>query len=489
MKYEGEMFINNIQLTDIKSASTSTMGMPSNSINVGGNTIKLAPGECEVFDLYDIIAFQCSTGDWPGECMWEQNPGSMEAYDYLPGYRLEIVGTYVNCAPPEPLPPPGSGGGNTTPNPPGGYDPCDGDNPTQSSIKKSGGFNLSALPLNPCDGDGNPPVNAVAVLINDLQITDEIKQGYLYSNTGAATTLYNYLATNGWTSGNIEFIEWAIGYLAENPFEDANYLIANRSTLYYTNAEMEAMIDAIEDPITGNGIDLYLVMKYQGSKLFELSRYSKAGNSVQAGAYTLTPHYSKNGTLLFYAAGRGSQNGIEYIVKANQISSFTAKVDYYTAAADLVYMNGIPSKGMIQAMSGDRIDGLVNLWGQAFKSLEYWGYLITCFVMEPSNPKIKAAIEDAIPTGAPYTKSSLEYGRQVHSQYKAGLQDNVYKFKEFTGIPGIRPDFVDFNTKTIFELKPNNPRQVAAGNAQLATYKTAFEAKYGGNWNIVLDLY
>ena len=52
-------------------------------------------------------------------------------------------------------------------------------------------------------------------------------------------------------------------------------------------------------------------------------------------------------------------------------------------------------------------------------------------------------------------------------------------YKECKKIPGIVPDFVDFNTRTIYELKPNNPRQVKQGLKQLAKYKAKFKAKYG----------
>ena len=58
------------------------------------------------------------------------------------------------------------------------------------------------------------------------------------------------------------------------------------------------------------------------------------------------------------------------------------------------------------------------------------------------------------------------------------------------GISGIRPDFVDFRTRTIYELKPNNPRQIKASEAQLAKFKAAFEAKYPGTtWQTILDKY
>ncbi|WP_229655121.1 RHS repeat-associated core domain-containing protein [Flavobacterium sp. LC2016-23] len=88
-----------------------------------------------------------------------------------------------------------------------------------------------------------------------------------------------------------------------------------------------------------------------------------------------------------------------------------------------------------------------------------------------------------------YTKSSLSLGREMHAAYKANLADNITTFKEFTGIKGIRPDFVDFSTRTIYELKPYNPNQIKVGTRQLFNYKVHFEKNYGGVWNTVLDHY
>ncbi len=48
---------------------------------------------------------------------------------------------------------------------------------------------------------------------------------------------------------------------------------------------------------------------------------------------------------------------------------------------------------------------------------------------------------------------------------------------------------MDFSTKTIYELKPYNPRAVNEGVNQLKKYQKAFQEKYGGTWNAVLDTY
>ena len=57
--------------------------------------------------------------------------------------------------------------------------------------------------------------------------------------------------------------------------------------------------------------------------------------------------------------------------------------------------------------------------------------------------------------------------------------------KEFANIKGIRPDYVDFNTRTIYELKPYNPKAIKAGIKQLNKYNKAL----GGNFKIVLEVY
>lgn len=92
--------------------------------------------------------------------------------------------------------------------------------------------------------------------------------------------------------------------------------------------------------------------------------------------------------------------------------------------------------------------------------------------------------------GIQYTKSSLALGREMHAGYMvAEHAPKLRKFKEFTGIKGIRPDFVDFTTKTIYELKPYNPRGIQLGTKQLNNYKSLFEQTYGGTWKTVLDFY
>jgi hypothetical protein len=91
--------------------------------------------------------------------------------------------------------------------------------------------------------------------------------------------------------------------------------------------------------------------------------------------------------------------------------------------------------------------------------------------------------------GLQYTRSSLKLGQEMHKAYKIGDVLEGVAMKEFRGISGIRPDFVDFSTRTIYELKPFNPRAIQQGWNQLYNYQDLFQQKYGGTWKIVLDAY
>ena len=83
-----------------------------------------------------------------------------------------------------------------------------------------------------------------------------------------------------------------------------------------------------------------------------------------------------------------------------------------------------------------------------------------------------------------FTKSTASAGRKIHQGYKA-TNSFPKAGKEFREIRGIRPDYIDFNTRTIYELKPMNPRGVRSGIRQLQRYNRAL----GGGFNLRLELY
>ncbi|WHY01333.1 DNRLRE domain-containing protein [Neobacillus sp. DY30] len=89
----------------------------------------------------------------------------------------------------------------------------------------------------------------------------------------------------------------------------------------------------------------------------------------------------------------------------------------------------------------------------------------------------------------PYTKSSLKLGQQMHKSYKVDDVLEGVREKEFRLPSGKRIDFIDFEKKIIYELKPYNPRAMRQGNRQLERYKKEVEEIYGGDWKTKLDVY
>ncbi|MBE0450723.1 MAG: SBBP repeat-containing protein [Clostridia bacterium] len=98
----------------------------------------------------------------------------------------------------------------------------------------------------------------------------------------------------------------------------------------------------------------------------------------------------------------------------------------------------------------------------------------------------KGGVDDV---ARPFTKSSLKLGQEMHKAYKADVVDGITKFKEYRLPSGKRIDFIDFETKTIYELKPYNPNQIKAGTKQLDGYLKEVEEVFGEGWKTVLDTY
>ena len=89
-------------------------------------------------------------------------------------------------------------------------------------------------------------------------------------------------------------------------------------------------------------------------------------------------------------------------------------------------------------------------------------------------------------TQNPKVKAAVQRGQLKHSQASYG-QGSI---KEFS-IPNsnCRVDAINFNTHTIYELKPNNPQAIIRGMKQLDRYVSAASQEYGGEWTGVLKLY
>ena len=86
-----------------------------------------------------------------------------------------------------------------------------------------------------------------------------------------------------------------------------------------------------------------------------------------------------------------------------------------------------------------------------------------------------------------YTKSNLKLGREKHNAYHAGESG-----KEFVLPSKRRIDFLDIKNRTIYELKPYNPRAMKQGEKQLEMYKKELESMprfQGWEWKTHLDTY
>jgi hypothetical protein len=104
----------------------------------------------------------------------------------------------------------------------------------------------------------------------------------------------------------------------------------------------------------------------------------------------------------------------------------------------------------------------------------------------------KLITKQAIKEGLKYTKSNLKLGQEMHRAYKVGDIVEGVAIKEFRLPSGKRIDFLDINNRTIYELKPFNPRAMQQGQRQLNMYMKELQTipEYKGfNWKTVLDTY
>lgn len=178
--FKGEIFVNKIlleelpQITGLSTVKNNSngklMSLNANDVLLNNNKISLAPGECEIYDVYVTTWLPCFEGHEtrdPGDCNYFTTYNTWDLvnnWDYPPGFYDVYSSTVVNCAPPSTGSGDGggTGGGVTTPNPPGGYDPCDCETPTVSAVgENKGGLKLAVGAPNCCDeggGGGLPPI-------------------------------------------------------------------------------------------------------------------------------------------------------------------------------------------------------------------------------------------------------------------------------------------------------------------------------------------
>ena len=151
---------------------------------------------------------------------------------------------------------------------------------------------------------------------------------------------------------------------------------------------------SLNNPITSEPIELYLIAEYKFSEMFDVTVFEQANNSLFIGEYTVTPHFDRLGNLVFYAAARqnGKNLGIEYIIRADALQNFSNRISFYTYTSNLFYAGGVPSQGQIAMAAGDYWSGLGSMWNDAIHSPEWWAYTITSFGHAIANLPVNSTI-------------------------------------------------------------------------------------------------
>ena len=71
----------------------------------------------------------------------------------------------------------------------------------------------------------------------------------------------------------------------------------------------------------------------------------------------------------------------------------------------------------------------------------------------------------------------------LHTHTEYSLLDGSNKIKEYVLPSGKRVDFINFENKIVYELKPNNPNQIRKGTKQLAGYLEEIETVFGKGYS------
>ncbi len=122
----------------------------------------------------------------------------------------------------------------------------------------------------------------------------------------------------------------------------------------------------------GRAINFYEVAQYLN--LFQDSKYSRL-TDMELGPYSVTAMYDADENIIGYTLMRNRR--IEYMVDTiNDLNHVADNIEYYITGANLFYINGTPSDGMVAMIAGDVAKGLGQQWIEAAGSLEYWLY---CF--------------------------------------------------------------------------------------------------------------
>ena len=77
----------------------------------------------------------------------------------------------------------------------------------------------------------------------------------------------------------------------------------------------------------------------------------------------------------------------------------------------------------------------------------------------------------------------------IHEEYKKEEADNKITFKDYVLPSGNKVEYIDFNLKTVYLLRPYAEDVEKKYKKQIQKYLDELEKVYGGNWSCVIDTY
>lgn len=83
-------------------------------------------------------------------------------------------------------------------------------------------------------------------------------------------------------------------------------------------------------------------------------------------------------------------------------------------------------------------------------------------------------------------KKEREY---IYEEYKKEEVDNQVTFKNYVLPSGKKVEYIDFNTKTFYLLRPYEEHIEIKYKRQVQKYVNELESIYGGNWICIIDTY
>ncbi|MEC7782659.1 MAG: hypothetical protein VYB38_04575 [Bacteroidota bacterium] len=323
-----------------------------------------------------------------------------------------------NMSPPGDL---SSGGGFPIPAEPGsnyGDTPVSGGGSSSTGGSSSPGGSSSSLePESFWQESTMPNASFTTTLASNLNLNYQQTQ-WLNNTQNDVTTqllpyqIYNFVQENNQSTEAKSLAKLAVPILMGD------------KRITFDQALTTIVINNLENQVTGDPIELYLVAKYKNRLTLELSVFSTS-DRVEVGEYELTPHFDGAGKLVFYAAIRDNDRGIEFIIKANALQDFQNNLGIYTHAANLFYINGIPSEGQIAMAAGDSLVGLQNMWADAIQSPEWWAYTITSFGHLTINGKVRK-FDTSVQTYPPKIIQDASLGNMIGKLREAGRRNGFF---------------------------------------------------------------